>query len=87
MIVALGRLQFRVPSSKGGDGYVVDFEENDGNGICHCWDFISRRQANYDEQKATVPYGSPKATQCKHIHAVLLHLGGQVVEQARRQIK
>ena len=86
MIEAIGRLQFRVPSSKGGDGYIVDFEENEGNGLCSCWDFISRRQANYDELKAVMPYGSDKATQCKHIHAVLLHLGGQVVEQARNQM-
>jgi hypothetical protein len=54
--------------------------------LCHCWDFISRRQPLYDEQKAVVPYGKPKATQCKHLHAVLLHLGAQVVEQARNQM-
>ena len=86
MIESLGRLQFRVPSSKGGEGYIVDLEENGKNGLCHCWDFISRRQPLYDEQKAVVPYGKPKATQCKHLHAVLLHLGAQVVEQARNQM-
>ncbi len=79
-MIALGRVQFRVPSDNGKDSYIVDMHENIPNGLCSCWDFLSRRQKNWDANHVVVNYGRPGATRCKHINAVLLSLGEAAVK-------
>jgi hypothetical protein len=69
----------------GEERYLVDAAANQGNGECSCRDFICRRYPEYKRTKKIVPYGEPGASQCKHINAVRLFLGGRVMEQMSKQ--
>lgn len=69
MIEPIGRLQFRVPSTKARnpDGYIVDLEARS----CSCPDWCFRKR--------------PLKQDCHHIKAALLNLGEQVVKQMKQQ--
>lgn len=82
MIKHLDRARFSVPSSKGEQDYVVDMAPNRGNGACHCVDFRTRCQPRFDKTGTVVNYeaGEPRS-RCKHINAVLIHLGETVAQR------
>jgi hypothetical protein len=79
-ITHIGGTQFRVPSASGGEDYVVDIAENNGNFACLCTDFRTRCQQNWDAGRTVVEYSpaSKGRTRCKHCHALLLHLGNMM---------
>jgi hypothetical protein len=69
----------------GEERYLVDAAAHDGNAECSCRDWICRCFPAYKQSKTIVPYGEEGRTQCKHINAVRLFLGGRVMEQMSKQ--
>lgn len=78
-----GTLTFHVQSESKDDGdyYLVDMEENDGNGFCNCKDFATRCQPAYRECRAVHDYGQAQRTRCKHINAVVLWIGNEAIRR------
>lgn len=79
------RLKWHVSSESGEkDGYVIDMDALHGNGHCLCRDFQCRCEPNFvKNHHQIVDFGLVGRTRCKHIHAIVLHLGQLVIDKAR----
>jgi len=79
----VGKMQFFVESAdKDGTKYQIDMEENYPNGICQCTDFGARCQKAWNLTRKVEEYTTPKRTRCKHINAVIIWLGNEVIKRA-----
>jgi hypothetical protein len=83
MITPIRGTLFTAPSLSGGRPYVIDIAEYRGNGSCSCPDFLTRCKPVWDESKVVVEFAEkdPARTRCKHINAVILHLGNTLAQR------
>jgi hypothetical protein len=81
-----GSMSFRVTSEESpGDEYLVDMGALDGNGFCTCRDFQCRCEPRFVATRKIVHYGRAGRSQCKHLNAVLVHLGQMVAVDAAKR--
>lgn len=82
------RLKWLVSSESGEkDGYIVDMDALNGNGHCLCRDFQCRCEPNFVKNGHTIiNFGLVGRTRCKHVQAVVLHLGQMVVDNVRKTV-
>lgn len=79
----VGKMQFFVESAdKDGTKYQIDMEENYPNGICQCTDFGARCQKAWNLTRKVEEYTTTNRTRCKHINAVIMWLGNEVIKRA-----
>ena len=79
----VGKMQFFVESAdKDGTKYQIDMEENYPNGICQCTDFGARCQKAWNLTRKVEEYTTTNRTRCKHINAVIIWLGNEVIKRA-----
>ena len=79
----VGRMQFFVESAdKDGTKYQIDMEENYPNGTCQCTDFGARCQKAWNLTRKVEEYTTTNRTRCKHINAVIIWLGNEVIKRA-----
>ncbi len=82
MITPITGTLFHAPSSSGGKPYVIDIAAYRGNGSCSCPDFLARCKPAWDKLKVVVEFSDSKErTRCKHINAVILHLGNTLAQR------